>query len=176
MFPLLLQTIISNQMRPRRLRGAWFSRLLRHPARRRSWSILTPGTHTGLPHEKFRSVPRLLPGHGPATPGRRVRELSVRNAKRRRTGLFTLFFVAEHDVADGPQDHHVELDLIADPDMYLMFESGIRGGLNVMRVQTRPLYRTIDQTSQRHISRTGTVIPCTRRARCTVYRWAISVF
>jgi len=32
MLPLLLQTIISNQMRPRRLRGAWFSRLLRHPA------------------------------------------------------------------------------------------------------------------------------------------------
>jgi len=27
MFPLLLQTIISNQMRLRRLRGAWFSRL-----------------------------------------------------------------------------------------------------------------------------------------------------
>jgi len=39
-FPLLLQTIISNQMRSRRLRGAWFSRLLRHPARRRSGSIL----------------------------------------------------------------------------------------------------------------------------------------
>jgi len=49
MFPLLLQTIISNQMRPRRLRGAWFSRLLRHPARRRSGSILRPGTHTGCP-------------------------------------------------------------------------------------------------------------------------------
>jgi len=30
MFPLLLQTIISNQMRLRRLRAAWFSRLLRH--------------------------------------------------------------------------------------------------------------------------------------------------
>jgi len=30
MFPLLLQSIISNQMRPRRLRGAWFSRFLRH--------------------------------------------------------------------------------------------------------------------------------------------------
>jgi len=34
-------------MRPRRLRGAWFRRLLRHPARRRSGSILSPGTHTG---------------------------------------------------------------------------------------------------------------------------------
>jgi len=28
--------------------GAWFSRLLRHPARRQSGSILSPGTHTGL--------------------------------------------------------------------------------------------------------------------------------
>jgi len=36
MFPLSLQYIISNQMRPRRLRAAWFSRLLRHPARRQS--------------------------------------------------------------------------------------------------------------------------------------------
>jgi len=43
MFPLLLQTFTSNQMMPRRLRGAWFSRLLRHPARRRSGSILSPG-------------------------------------------------------------------------------------------------------------------------------------
>jgi len=42
MFPLLLQTIISNQIRPRRLKGAWFSRLFRHHARRRSGSILTP--------------------------------------------------------------------------------------------------------------------------------------
>jgi len=48
LFPLLLQSIISNQMRPRRLRGAWFSRLLRRPARRRSGSILSPGTHTRL--------------------------------------------------------------------------------------------------------------------------------
>jgi len=47
MFPLLLQNVISVQMRLRRLRGAWFSRLLRHPARRRSGSILSPGTHTG---------------------------------------------------------------------------------------------------------------------------------
>jgi len=47
MFPLSLQSIISNQMRPRRLRGAWFSHLLRHPARRRSGSILSPGAHTG---------------------------------------------------------------------------------------------------------------------------------
>jgi len=46
-FPLSLQSIISNQMRPRRSRGAWFSRLLRHPARRLSGSILSPGTHTG---------------------------------------------------------------------------------------------------------------------------------
>jgi len=45
MFPLLLQSIISNQMRPRKLRGVWFSRLLRHPARRQSGSILSPGTH-----------------------------------------------------------------------------------------------------------------------------------
>jgi len=29
-------------------RGAWFSRLVWHPARRRSGSILSPGTHTGL--------------------------------------------------------------------------------------------------------------------------------
>jgi len=47
MFSLSLWSIISNQMRPPRLRGAWFSRLLRHPARRRSGSILSPGTHTG---------------------------------------------------------------------------------------------------------------------------------
>jgi len=47
MFPLSLQSIISNQMRPRRLRGAWFSRLLRHPARRWSGSILSRTTHTG---------------------------------------------------------------------------------------------------------------------------------
>jgi len=33
-------------VRPRRLRGAWFSRLLRHPARRWSGSLLSPGTHT----------------------------------------------------------------------------------------------------------------------------------
>jgi len=49
MFPLSLQSIISNQMWPRRLRGAWFGRLLRHPARRWSGSILSPGTHSGLP-------------------------------------------------------------------------------------------------------------------------------
>jgi len=47
LFPLSLQSIISHQMRPRRLRGAWFSRLLRHPARRWSGSILSPGIHTG---------------------------------------------------------------------------------------------------------------------------------
>jgi len=29
------------------VRGAWFSRLLRHPARKRSWSILSHRTHTG---------------------------------------------------------------------------------------------------------------------------------
>jgi len=46
MFPLSLQSIISYQMRPRKLR---FSRLLRHPARRRSGSMLSPGTHTGYP-------------------------------------------------------------------------------------------------------------------------------
>jgi len=34
-------------MRPWRLRGAWFSRLLRHPARRRSGSILSIGTTRG---------------------------------------------------------------------------------------------------------------------------------
>jgi len=48
MFPLSLQPIISNPMRPRRLRGVWFSRLLRHPAMRWSGSILSPGTHTGF--------------------------------------------------------------------------------------------------------------------------------
>jgi len=48
MFTLSLESIISNQMRPRRLRGAWFSRLLRYPARRWSGSILSPGTHTDL--------------------------------------------------------------------------------------------------------------------------------
>jgi len=47
MFPLLQQSIISNQMRPRRLRGAWFIRLLQHPARRRCGSTLSRGTHTG---------------------------------------------------------------------------------------------------------------------------------
>jgi len=47
MFPLSLQSIISNQMRPWRLRGAWFSRLLRHPARRQSGSILSPGPTRG---------------------------------------------------------------------------------------------------------------------------------
>jgi len=41
-------SIMTNQMRPWRLRGAWFSCLLRHPTRRRSGSILSPGTHTGL--------------------------------------------------------------------------------------------------------------------------------
>jgi len=44
MFPRSLQSIISNQMRPRWLKGAWFSRLLRHPARKRSGSILSPRT------------------------------------------------------------------------------------------------------------------------------------
>jgi len=53
MFPLSLQSIISNQMRPRRLRGAWFSRLLRHPVRRRSGSILSPGTHTESSYSYF---------------------------------------------------------------------------------------------------------------------------
>jgi len=48
MFPLSLQSIISNQVRPRRLKGAWFSRLLRHLASKQSGSILSPGTHTGL--------------------------------------------------------------------------------------------------------------------------------
>jgi len=47
MFSLSVQSIISNQMRPRRLRGAWHSRLLRHPARRRSGSTLSPGTTRG---------------------------------------------------------------------------------------------------------------------------------
>jgi len=47
MFPLLLQSIVSNQMRPQRLRGAWFNRFLQHPARRRSGSILSPGIHMG---------------------------------------------------------------------------------------------------------------------------------
>jgi len=42
MFPFLLQSIISNQMRKRRLRGAWFSRLLRHPTRRWSGSNQAP--------------------------------------------------------------------------------------------------------------------------------------
>jgi len=46
-FSLLLQSILSTQMRPRRLRGAWFSRLLRHLAKRRSGSILSPDTYTG---------------------------------------------------------------------------------------------------------------------------------
>jgi len=52
MFPLSLQTITSNQMRPQMLRGAWFSRLLRHPARKRSESILSPGIQTGLKASK----------------------------------------------------------------------------------------------------------------------------
>jgi len=59
-FPLSLQFIISNQMRPWRLRGAWFSRLLRHPARRQSGSILSPGTHTGFPLPIGRQDLRLI--------------------------------------------------------------------------------------------------------------------
>jgi len=51
MFPLSLLSIISNQMRPWRLRGAWFSCLLRHLARRRSGSILSPRTNTGFVRE-----------------------------------------------------------------------------------------------------------------------------
>jgi len=47
MFPLSLHSIISNQMWPRRLRGAWFSHLLWHLARRQSSSVLSPGTNTG---------------------------------------------------------------------------------------------------------------------------------
>jgi len=54
MLPLSHQSIISDQMRPRRLRGAWFNRLLRHPARRRSGFILSPVTHTGVSCEKSR--------------------------------------------------------------------------------------------------------------------------
>jgi len=49
-FPLSLQSIISNQMRPRRVRGAWFSRLSRHPASWRIGSILSPGINTGSHH------------------------------------------------------------------------------------------------------------------------------
>jgi len=48
-FPLVLQSITSNQMRPRMLRGAWFSRLLLHPARRWSRFILSPGTQGSRP-------------------------------------------------------------------------------------------------------------------------------
>jgi len=58
-FPLSLQSIISNQTRPRRLRGAWFSRLLRHPARRRSGSILSPGTHTGKQNDVSNFIRKL---------------------------------------------------------------------------------------------------------------------
>jgi len=43
------------QMRPRRLTGAWFSRLLRHPARRWSVSILSHGTYTGYMASQSRS-------------------------------------------------------------------------------------------------------------------------
>jgi len=63
MFPLSLQSIISNQMRLRRLRGAWFSRFLRHPARRRSGSILSPGTQTGYccrPYSDVSKSPKSL--------------------------------------------------------------------------------------------------------------------
>jgi len=46
--PDLRSTEIRLTLTPvRRLRGAWFSRLLRHLARRRSGSILSLGTHTG---------------------------------------------------------------------------------------------------------------------------------
>jgi len=48
MFPISPQSIISNKMKPRRLRGAWFSCLLRHPARIRCGSIQSPETHTGI--------------------------------------------------------------------------------------------------------------------------------
>jgi len=56
MFPLPLQSIISNQMRPRRLWGAWFSRLLRHPARRRSVSILSPESTRGQCSRYYNSL------------------------------------------------------------------------------------------------------------------------
>jgi len=46
--PFFTPVYISNQMRPRRLRVAWFSRLLRHQARRWSVSILSSRTHTEL--------------------------------------------------------------------------------------------------------------------------------
>jgi len=73
MFPLLLQSVISNQMRPRRLRGAWFSRLLRHPARRRSGSILSPGTHTGY-SRSAEKIAKCLRGDGAfAVAGPRLR-------------------------------------------------------------------------------------------------------
>jgi len=64
MFPLSLQSIISNQMRPRRLRVTWFSRLLRHLARRRSGSILSLGTHTG---SFLMTLCRSVAGHQVAT-------------------------------------------------------------------------------------------------------------
>jgi len=65
MFPLLLQSIVRNQMRPQRLRGAWFSRFLRHPARRWSGSVLIPRTNTGAVKTgiiciRFCSPPALL--------------------------------------------------------------------------------------------------------------------
>jgi len=46
MFALLSQSIFSNHMRPRRLKGAWFSHLLRHPAKR--WSASKPPEPTNL--------------------------------------------------------------------------------------------------------------------------------
>jgi len=60
MFPLSLQSIISNQMRPGRLKGAWFSRLLQHPANRQSGFILSPGSHTGWPTSLLRNTTHKL--------------------------------------------------------------------------------------------------------------------
>jgi len=47
MFPLLLQTVVHNRIRPCTEQGAWFSFLVRHQARKQSGSILNSRTHTG---------------------------------------------------------------------------------------------------------------------------------
>jgi len=50
-----------------------------------------------------------------------------------------------------------------------------RTSLNVTLVQTIRRYQTTNRTNRRHILPTGTAIRCMRRAKCLLYRSAISV-
>jgi len=71
------------------------------------WPTLTtsPKSLAPLRHKKFTTVSRLLPDDRRSTADGRIREFSTNDAKRPRTGLFAFPFVAEHDVADGSQNH-----------------------------------------------------------------------